>query len=114
MAHPKAKVMAFHIITDGSSIEIPYDSQKPMPTMKNAVNGRLISCALLNLKRRHTCGTNPTVVKAPPMNPSSSFHSKLCLLLLALGYSISCLSNHRPVANYSIQSEDSLFSPYTP
>ena len=50
--------------------------------MKNAVNGRLISCALLSLNRRHTCGMNPTVVKAPPMNPSSSCHSKVCFLLV--------------------------------
>ena len=81
MAQPRANVMAFHMITDGSPIEIPYDSQQPMPAMKNAVNGRLISRALLNLNRRHTCGINPAVVKAPPMNPSNSLHSKVRLLL---------------------------------
>ena len=48
------------------------------------VNVRLISCALLSLNRRHTCGINPTVVKAPPMNPSSSFQSKVCLLFCTL------------------------------
>jgi hypothetical protein len=100
MAHPRAKAMAFHMITDGSPIEIPYDSHRPMPVMKNAVNGRLISCALLNLNRRHTCGIKPTVVRAPPTNPRNSLHSKVCLLLSTLGQSICCLSNHHRIQSH--------------
>ena len=84
MAHPKPNVTAFHVIIDGRSNKIPYDSQKAMPKMKKIVNGKLISWALLSLNRRHTCGINPTVVKAPPMNPIISFQSKVCLLFCAL------------------------------
>jgi hypothetical protein len=76
MPQPRANVMEFHIMTEGKPNEIPYDNQKAIPRTNKEVKVKLISWALLSLNRRHTCGTNPPVVKMPPTNPRSSFQSK--------------------------------------
>lgn len=94
IAHPRDNVRAFQIMTEGKPKATPYDSHKATPKTKNKLKVRLISCALLSLNRRHTCGTYPPVVNAPPINPNSSFQSKLISHLLVL------LTDYTPSATF--------------
>jgi hypothetical protein len=79
MAHPKARVIAFHKIIGSKPYETPYDSQRIVPTTNNRVKGILISFALLSLNRRQTCGMNPIVSNPPATNPRISLIGKLNL-----------------------------------